>query len=132
MPVTEKDLRRFYYPGQRNRDLDDRKTRFAKLNEFVRERNGWITSIPGACDVTMECMPRSTLPDALRKLGYDVVQTGEGERIIPAAFTERLMQWDDGTLGPVTAGSSGRAVLVTHHAGIARVKGGSSSRRRSR
>jgi hypothetical protein len=31
--------------------------------------SGWITSIPGAPDVTMECLPGRMLPDDLRKFG---------------------------------------------------------------
>jgi hypothetical protein len=53
---------------------------FAEPNEFVRARNGWITSIPGAPEVTMECLPGSMLPDELRRgLGYNVDPDGEGD-----------------------------------------------------
>jgi hypothetical protein len=44
---------------------------FVTLTAYVTSRNGWVTSIPGAIDVTIECLPGSTLPD-LPKLGYDV------------------------------------------------------------
>jgi hypothetical protein len=30
------------------------------------------------------------LPDVLRKLGYDVTEMGEGERIVPTAIIEKL------------------------------------------
>jgi hypothetical protein len=33
----------------------------------------------------MECLPGSTLPDELRKAGYDVTGIGSGERILPTA-----------------------------------------------
>jgi hypothetical protein len=68
----------------------------------------------------MECLPGSSLPDDLCGLGYDLVETGEGERILPVAITEKLAQSDDGWLGPVTAGSTRPGVMVVRHAGIAR------------
>jgi hypothetical protein len=79
-------------------EVKDRKVRFEGLNEFVRARNGWITSIPGAPEATMECLPASTLPDELRKMGYDLTETGDGQRIIPTAITERLAIGADGQL----------------------------------
>jgi hypothetical protein len=30
----------------------------------------WLTSIPGAVEVTMQCLPGSTLLDELKRLGY--------------------------------------------------------------
>ena len=70
----------------------------------------------------MECLPGSSLPDDLRKLGYDVRETGEGERILPAAITERLAQRDDGSLAPVMAGSTVPVTTVVQHAGIVKVQ----------
>lgn len=61
----------------------DRKALFAGLNEFVRARSGWLTSMPGAREVTMECLYGSTLPDELRGLGYKVEADGEGQRVVP-------------------------------------------------
>jgi hypothetical protein len=69
-----------YHPGRQHK-IEDRKERFEGLLEFVRARNGWITSVPGAPDVTIECLPDSRLPDDLRGLGYVVTAAGEGERI---------------------------------------------------
>jgi hypothetical protein len=63
----------------------------------------------GAVDVTMECLPGSSLPDGLRRLGYDVEPAGEGERILPSAIVERFVAGADGEMVPLTAGSS-RAV----------------------
>jgi hypothetical protein len=56
------------------RDVADRKERFAALNAFVMKRHGWITSIPGAPEVTMECLEGASLPDELRALGYHLVE----------------------------------------------------------
>jgi hypothetical protein len=74
--------REFYRPM--NPEIADRKTRFEALNDFVRSRKGWLTSVPGAPEVTTECLPGSSLPDDLRKLGYVVEEIGEGERILAA------------------------------------------------
>jgi hypothetical protein len=102
--------------------VKDRKARFAELNEFVRARHGWLTSVPGEVDVTMQCLPGSTLPDDLRGLGYDVQEVGDGERILPTAITDRLTQNADGTLGPVAAGSTLPVTMIVHHAGVVRVR----------
>jgi hypothetical protein len=57
----------------------------------VRQRDCWIASIPGAVEVTIECLPGSTLPDELRKVGYDVTEIGEGKRILPTAIVEKFV-----------------------------------------
>jgi hypothetical protein len=67
-------------------------------------------------------LPGSTLPAELRGLGYDVVEAGEGERIIAAAITEQLAVRADGQLEPLTEGSTRQVALTTTHAGITRVK----------
>ena len=41
-------------------------------------------------DVTIECLPGSTLPAELRKAGYDITELDEGERILPAAIVEKF------------------------------------------
>jgi hypothetical protein len=69
-----------YIPGLKQQ-VKDRKKRFEELNEFVRSRNGFLTSVPGDVNVTMETLPGSTLPEELRKLGYDLNETGEGEHL---------------------------------------------------
>jgi hypothetical protein len=48
--------------------------------------------------VTVECLPGSTLPAELRKLGYDVTKAGEGERILAGAVVEPFSQRADGGL----------------------------------
>src|SRR5438046_3055012 len=77
-------------PSPSRLKLEERKRLFAGINRFVTERGGWLTSIPGAVEVTMECLPDSSLPDELRKLGYDVEPAGEGERILHSAIVERF------------------------------------------
>ena len=92
------------------------------LNEFVRSRNGWITSVPGDVDVTIECLPGSSLPDELRAQGYDLVATGNGERIVATAIMERFCTGADGELEPLTSGSTRAVAQVVTHAGIVKVK----------
>jgi hypothetical protein len=52
------------------------------MNEFVTARGGWITSLPGDVTVRLACSPLSSLPDDLRRAGYDLTETGEGQRIL--------------------------------------------------
>jgi hypothetical protein len=112
---------RFYHPGGRRDDkIASRKQRFAALVAYARERNGWLTSVPGAPVVTMECLPDSKLPDDLRELGYVVEQVGVGERILASAV-ERFGRRSDGELVLLTAGSTEVAVEARQHAGITRV-----------
>lgn len=99
----------------------NRKELFAALNEFVTKRGAWLTSIPGDKEVRMECLPDSTLPDELRKLGYTVESDGETERILPHAITTQVVSAADGVLTPLTEGSSGRPVITITSAGICRV-----------
>jgi hypothetical protein len=55
----------------------NRKQLFNQINGFVISRNGWVTSVPGWAEVTLETLWGS-LPDELCQLGYDVQQIGEG------------------------------------------------------
>ena len=87
-------------------EVKDRKELFAELNEFVRARHGWLTSIAGAINVTLECLPASRLPHELLKLGYDVREIGAGQRIVPTAITEQSAIDTDGELSPLTEAST--------------------------
>jgi hypothetical protein len=96
-------------PVEAYRDVTERKLRFEELNSYITSRSGWVTSIPGAVEVTMQCLIGSTLPDELRARGYDLVEDGESERILPHAITDMV----------ITEGST-VPIRITH-AGIARV-----------
>jgi hypothetical protein len=63
-------------------------------------------------------VPRSTLPEDLRVLGYDVTETDETERLLPAGITEKLVAGPAGALEPLTTGSTRPVALTTTHAGI--------------
>ena len=103
------------------REIEERKARFAELNAFVRSRGGWLTSIPGDVEVTMECLPGSTLPDELRDQGFDLVEGREGERILPAAIEQKFVTGTDGELEPLTTGSTRAVTMTVTNAGIAKV-----------
>jgi hypothetical protein len=95
-----------YLPGE----IETRKDRFDKLLKFVTARHGWITSVAGAEEIAVECLPTSALPDELFDAGYDLEPAGEGERILPTAIVETF----------ITEGSTvPRRVM---HAGITKVK----------
>jgi hypothetical protein len=103
---------------ERKTAIEKRKRIFASLNRYVSERGGWLVSVPGAVDVTMECLPDSTLPDDIARLGHDVKPDGETTRILPAAITERFVRGADGKLEPLTEGSTRPIAETRTHAGI--------------
>jgi hypothetical protein len=47
--------------------------------------------MPGDVEVTIECLPGSSLPVELQAQGYNLVATGDGERILPGAIIERIV-----------------------------------------
>jgi hypothetical protein len=47
--------------------------------------------------------------------------TGETERIVPTAITERFCMRTDGELEPLAAGSTRAVAITTTHAGIVKV-----------
>jgi hypothetical protein len=113
---------RGYISSPPNPEADAAKAKFEALNEFVQARGGWVTSVPGAVEVTVECLPDSALPDDLRGLGHDVREIGDGERILPYQIVERFVRRADGELEPLTGGSTKPIAETRTHAGIAKVK----------
>jgi hypothetical protein len=104
------------------RDVNPEFDRVGVLNEFVRSRNDWISSVPGDFDVTIEVLAGTSSPDELQARGYDLTATGDGERIVPTAITERFCMGADGELVPLTSGSTGALAQVVTHAGVVRVQ----------
>jgi hypothetical protein len=115
-------LVRGYISTPPNPVADAAKEKFAALNEFVHAWGGWVTSVPGAAEVTVECLPDSALPDDLRGLGYDVREVGGGERILPHRIVQQFVRRADGELEPLTEGSTKPIAETRTHAGIAKVK----------
>jgi hypothetical protein len=105
--------------GERVKTL---KEKFEVMNKFVRSRHGWITSIPGDVDVTLETLPDSTLPAELEALGYRLAYAGEGERIIPERIIERFIRGPGGELAPLMAGSTAPVAETRTHAGIVKTE----------
>lgn len=123
MKKNPERLMRQFLSAPRDPEMDKIKKRFDALNRFVTSQNGWIVSVPGDVEVTMECLPDSTLPAELRKLGYDVSESGEGQRILPAAIVEKFTRRADGEFEPLVEGSSTKPIASTvTHAGICKVK----------
>jgi hypothetical protein len=112
----------FHHPNQQKQEVETRKERFATLNVFVSERHGWLTSIPGAPEVTLECLPESAVPDELCRLGYDVRPAGQGQRLLAAAITERFTTNAKGEFEPLTEGSSRQTASTVTHAGFVEVR----------
>jgi hypothetical protein len=50
-------------------------------------------------------LPGSILPEELRKLGYDLSEIGEGQRILPTAITEMVIT--EGSTVPIRATHAG-------------------------
>jgi hypothetical protein len=109
-----------YRPGSEK--IADRKDRFEGLLEFVTARNGWLTSVPGAQDVTLECLTESTLPDDIRSLGYHLTELPEGERILHSAIVQKFGSGPDGRLETLTTGSTRPVAMTLKHAGIVKVQ----------
>jgi hypothetical protein len=114
--------REFRIPINRDPALEDRKARFFALNDDVTARYGWLTSIPGEVEVEMQALPDSTLPAEIAKLGYDVREIGETERILPSGIVERFTRRADGELELLTPGSTTAVAETRTHAGIVEVK----------
>jgi hypothetical protein len=111
----------YFKPRAPGAEIVSCKELFDKINRYVTAHGGWITSIPGAAEVSMETLPDSTLPDELRTLGYDVTEIGEGQRILPHTITQRLTLTSSGAFELLTEGSTKPVAEIRTHAGIARV-----------
>jgi hypothetical protein len=68
------------------------------------------------------CLPGSGLPDTLGRMGHELREERDGERILPVATREVLTQNSDGSLGILTEGSTRPASVVVTAAGIHRTK----------
>jgi hypothetical protein len=120
MPSTDRGGKKDYFKP-RPPELAERKKLFAGLNKFVMDRGGWITSIAGAPMVTFEVLEHSELPDVIRDdLGYDVVPADppEGTRLLANATEVKFTTNSDGTLAPLTEGSTQAVTTIMRHAGI--------------
>jgi len=79
-----------YKPGMQSAAVASRLERFQKMNAFIMRRGGWITSLPGATMMTIECLPGSSIPGELRDLTYELERLPDGERIVYGAIVETI------------------------------------------
>jgi hypothetical protein len=116
-------LIRGFHSTPSNPKIDEAKAKFAALNDLATEHgDAWLISLPGAVEVTLECLSGSRLPSELRSLGYDLREIEEGERILAHRIVERFTRRADGELQPLTEGSTAPIAETRTHAGITKVK----------
>ena len=85
-------------------------------------RGGWLTSVPGAHEISVDALVGSALPEQLAALGYDVVKTGTSERILAHAVAQKFETSSSRALIPATEGSTKAVTVTVTNAGIATVE----------
>jgi hypothetical protein len=113
-----------YHPapiGKKATTLAERKALFDSLNHFVTKHGGWIVSVPGDRYVDIQTLPESTLPDQLAALGYALRPDGFTDRLLAHAIQERFVRGANGTLEPLSEGSTRAIAEMRTHAGIVSV-----------
>src|SRR5207245_7353507 len=55
---------------------------------YIEANDGFTTSEPHTSTIRFESLPLSSLPDLLRSRGFDVINAGTGERLLPSTITE--------------------------------------------
>jgi hypothetical protein len=103
----------------RNPEADERRRRFDDINAYIAEHGGWMTSVPGAREMTFDALPGSPLPEQLTALGYLVTRTGESQRVLPHAVTQKLEMSSSGALIAATESSTRPVTVIVTNAGIA-------------
>jgi hypothetical protein len=94
----------------------------AFVRESMTKQGVWVTSSPGAAEATIECLPGSAWPEELRSRGFPLRRDGERQRIVPYAYQLPMVQNADGTLAPLTPGSTKEVMMVRREPGIARTE----------
>jgi hypothetical protein len=69
-----------------------------------RTRNGWLISVSGDREATLEWLPESPVPAELCKMGYALEEIGTGERFLHSHLIERFVRGADGELVLATKG----------------------------
>jgi hypothetical protein len=80
----------------------------------------WIVSTPAASEVYIEALVTSGWPDELRGRGFPLVAEPDGQRILPHAIRTEMTLNADGTMAPLTPGSTQPTTTLITHAGIAK------------
>jgi hypothetical protein len=115
-----------YLKDPKDRTVEDRTKKraswFATLNREAMSKGCWIESSPGAPVVTISALPGNGWPDELRSRGFPMKAEPHGQRILHYAVTEKFVVNADGSLGPLTEGSTEAVTSVVHHPGVVAVK----------
>jgi hypothetical protein len=111
-----------FAPARAQTAIEDRKAKHTTIVRMASTRSAWITSVPGAREITFDALPSSPFPDHLRGLGYDLTEIDGGERILASAVTERFARRADGELEPLTPDSTERVAQTVTHAGIVKAR----------
>jgi hypothetical protein len=77
----------------RRQKIETRKEQFERVTKFVTQNSGWVVSVPGALDITVECAETSDLHEKLGDLGYELREVGRRERIAPNAVVEEFVSF---------------------------------------
>jgi hypothetical protein len=81
-----------------------------------------VTSVAGAREVRIDCIPGSALPATLTRIGYKLRREEPGQRVLAHAIVEEFVRQADGSLALATPGSSLPIERRTTHAGISPVE----------
>jgi hypothetical protein len=100
-----------------DQQVAERKKRFNDVNIYIATHG-----VLGSHEVTLECLPGSSLPGDLRVLGYGLRRIGEGERILQHQIVERFVRRADGELEPLTEGSTKPGAETRTYARIVKVE----------
>lgn len=111
-----------HQPTPKRRPIESRKDQFDKRNRFVRSKNAWLISVPGAREATLETPPDSVVPAEMTKAGYILEEPLPGEKILHTAIIEKFARRADGELELFTPGSTQRVAETRMHAGIIKTR----------
>lgn len=67
--------------------IERRKNLWDALKRFIESQGAWLTSVPGAKSLRIECRQGSALPSKLVGLGYSPRLCSTGMRIVSGGFT---------------------------------------------
>ena len=95
---------------------------FMGFNHEAMKVGAWIISSPGAAEVTIETLPGNDWVDELKARGFPIRWLEYGTRVVPYAYCEAMVQNADGTLAPLTPGSTREITFVKREPGIARTE----------
>jgi hypothetical protein len=108
--------------GDPERDaIEARKARHHGMVDFITAHGGWVVSVPGERQVRVQCLPGSSLPATLIRMGYEPKREQDETRILPVAVTQEFVQSSSGALA-VSEGSTKPVSMVTHSSRISPVE----------